>query len=187
MGPTFGSECHRPRIDSCPIHYPFYQTWAKLVGPKLDVRITQWGRTPMSHQKVGPTCVAVEPRQSSRTLYTYKSSYFDFVGKVMKSEHSQLSREAHDCADSIPELNKMIVAVQLLGMFVFTSLERNLNNSCFLMAIYHSAVVQCEDLKLKYSEEIAKRKKLYNQVLETKGTNSSSWTLHVHGHGIEAI
>lgn len=33
----------------------------------------------------------------------------------MKQEHSQLSREAHECADSIPDLNKMVFAVQSLG------------------------------------------------------------------------
>ncbi|KAH9664288.1 kinesin-like protein KIN-14R [Citrus sinensis] len=35
--------------------------------------------------------------------------------KMMKKEHSQLSREAHECADSIPELNKMVIGVQALG------------------------------------------------------------------------
>ncbi|KAK8678008.1 hypothetical protein V6N13_143525 [Hibiscus sabdariffa] len=35
--------------------------------------------------------------------------------KTIKQEHSQLSDRAHDCADSIPELNKMISAVQALG------------------------------------------------------------------------
>ncbi|KAI8540896.1 hypothetical protein RHMOL_Rhmol08G0021000 [Rhododendron molle] len=64
--------------------------------------------------------------------------------KVMKEEHSQLSREAHECADSIPDLNKMVFAVQ-------------------------SLVSQCEDLKVKYNEEHAKRRKLYNQVQEAKG------------------
>ncbi|KAL6552115.1 Kinesin-like protein KIN-14R [Orobanche gracilis] len=64
--------------------------------------------------------------------------------KVMKKEHSQLSREAHECADSIPDLNKMVIAVQAL-------------------------VEQCGDLKLKYNEEQVKRRKLYNQVQEAKG------------------
>ncbi|GKV33546.1 hypothetical protein SLEP1_g42045 [Rubroshorea leprosula] len=64
--------------------------------------------------------------------------------ETMKQEHSQLSSEAHNCADSIPELNKMIFGVQAL-------------------------VAQCEDLKLKFSEEQAKRKKLYNQMQEAKG------------------
>ncbi|XP_030455870.2 kinesin-like protein KIN-14R isoform X2 [Syzygium oleosum] len=64
--------------------------------------------------------------------------------KIMKREHSQLSREAHECADSIPELNSMVSGVQAL-------------------------VAQCEDLKMKYSEEQTKRRKLYNQLQETKG------------------
>ena len=32
-----------------------------------------------------------------------------------------------------------------------------------------STVAQCEDLKVKYSEEQAKRKKLFNEVQEAKG------------------
>ncbi|EEF29993.1 kinesin-like protein KIN-14R isoform X2 [Ricinus communis] len=64
--------------------------------------------------------------------------------KMMKEEHSRLSYEAHECADSIPELSKMVTAVQAL-------------------------VAQCEDLKAKYSEEQAKRKELYNQIQEAKG------------------
>ncbi|KAK4480114.1 hypothetical protein RD792_013171 [Penstemon davidsonii] len=63
--------------------------------------------------------------------------------KVMKQEHSQLSRDAHECTDSIPDLNKMVFAVQAL-------------------------VEQCEDLKVKYNEEQIKRRKLYNQVQEAK-------------------
>ncbi|KAL5844528.1 hypothetical protein ACOSQ3_010582 [Xanthoceras sorbifolium] len=64
--------------------------------------------------------------------------------KTMKEEHCQLSFEAHECVDSIPELNKMVYAVKAL-------------------------VAQCDDLKLKFSEEQEKRKKLYNQVQEAKG------------------
>ncbi|KAG5059177.1 hypothetical protein JHK87_000206 [Glycine soja] len=64
--------------------------------------------------------------------------------KLMKSDYSKLSFEAHECVDSIPELNKMVFAVQEL-------------------------VKQCEDLKVKYSEEMAKRKKLFNEVQEAKG------------------
>ncbi|KAK8717372.1 hypothetical protein V6N13_044643 [Hibiscus sabdariffa] len=63
---------------------------------------------------------------------------------IMKKEHAQLSHEAHACVESIPELNKMVTGVQAL-------------------------VVQCEDLKVKYSEEQAKRKDLYNQIQDTKG------------------
>ncbi|EOX91895.1 Di-glucose binding protein with Kinesin motor domain isoform 3 [Theobroma cacao] len=63
---------------------------------------------------------------------------------IMKNEHAQLSHDAHACAESIPELNKMVTGIQAL-------------------------VAQSEDLKLKYSEEQAKRKELYNQIQETKG------------------
>ncbi|CAJ2647334.1 unnamed protein product [Trifolium pratense] len=64
--------------------------------------------------------------------------------KVMKSEQSRLSLEAHECVDSIPELNEMVFAVQEL-------------------------VKQCEDLKVKYYEEMTQRKKLFNEVQEAKG------------------
>nr|GMC62407.1 kinesin-like protein KIN-14R [Ipomoea batatas] len=64
--------------------------------------------------------------------------------KIMKQEHSQLSRDAHECVDSIPDLSKMVFAVQ-------------------------SLVEQCEDLKFKYNEEQAKRRKLFNEVQEAKG------------------
>ncbi|WJX56666.1 hypothetical protein P8452_42306 [Trifolium repens] len=64
--------------------------------------------------------------------------------KVMRSEQSRLSFEAHECVDSIPELNKMVFAVQEL-------------------------VKQCEDLKVKYYEEMTQRKKLFNEVQEAKG------------------
>ncbi|XP_041018654.1 kinesin-like protein KIN-14R isoform X1 [Juglans microcarpa x Juglans regia] len=64
--------------------------------------------------------------------------------KNMKQEHCQLSREAYECFDSIPELSKMVFAVQAL-------------------------VAQCDALKLKFSEEQAKRKMLYNQIQEAKG------------------
>ncbi|XVF59122.1 hypothetical protein PTKIN_Ptkin07bG0249900 [Pterospermum kingtungense] len=64
--------------------------------------------------------------------------------KIMKNEHALLSQEAHACAESIPDLNKMVTGVQAL-------------------------VAQCEDLKAKYGEEQAKRKELYNQIQETKG------------------
>ncbi|KAH9756123.1 kinesin-like protein KIN-14R [Citrus sinensis] len=63
---------------------------------------------------------------------------------IWKEEHSQLAREAHECASSVPQLNKMVSTIQVL-------------------------VAQYDDLKLKFSEEQAKRKKLYNQVQEAKG------------------
>lgn len=44
---------------------------------------------------------------------------------MMKKEHIQLSHEAHECADSIPELNKMVFAVKALG-----KLQNTLFNNC---------------------------------------------------------
>ncbi|GAA0168157.1 microtubule binding motor protein [Lithospermum erythrorhizon] len=64
--------------------------------------------------------------------------------KLMKEEHSKLSRGAHECVDTIPDLSQMVFAVQAL-------------------------VVQCEDLKLKYNEEQVKRRKLFNELQQTKG------------------
>ncbi|GMI66806.1 MALECTIN DOMAIN KINESIN 2 [Hibiscus trionum] len=58
--------------------------------------------------------------------------------KIMKNEHAQLSLEAHACVESIPNLNKMVTSVQALTRY--------------------------EDFKVKYSEEQAKRKELYNQI-----------------------
>ncbi|KAI3857510.1 hypothetical protein MKX03_033323 [Papaver bracteatum] len=63
--------------------------------------------------------------------------------KIMKTEQSQVSREAHECANSIPDLNQMVSAVQAL-------------------------VAECDDLKSKYLEEQTTRKKLYNQIQEFK-------------------
>ncbi|XXG49107.1 hypothetical protein AAC387_Pa02g3376 [Persea americana] len=141
------SQC-RLKTDEC------YEAWMSLTAAndqleklrmELDNKFIQVDSLDRAMEKQAMHLKDVSDRYE-RDKKFWVTSVNDLEGKikVMKSEHSQLSREAHDCADSIPELNEMIVAVQLL-------------------------VVQCEDLKLKYSEEIAKRKKLYNQVLETKG------------------
>lgn len=49
----------------------------------------------------------------------------------------------------------------------------------FYIIFFFIAVAQCEDLKLKYSEEHVKRKKLYNQIQEARGTffNSFMWKM----------
>ncbi|XLR21708.1 hypothetical protein S83_049608 [Arachis hypogaea] len=65
--------------------------------------------------------------------------------KLMKSDYCQLSLEAHECVDSIPKLNKMVFAIQEL-------------------------VKRCEDLKVKYNEEMTERKKLFNKLKSLKGT-----------------
>lgn len=50
------------------------------------------------------------------------------------------------------------------------------------------AVEQCEDFKVKYNEEQMKRRKLYNQVQETKGSQpffiQFDKSLNVFNHGL---
>ncbi|XP_039827651.1 kinesin-like protein KIN-14E [Panicum virgatum] len=82
--------------------------------------------------------------ENDKKLWTAAISNLKRKIKAMKQEQALLSLEAHDCANAIPDLSKMIAAVQAL-------------------------VAQCEDLKLKYNEEMDKRKKLHNIVQETKG------------------
>ncbi|KAL5209895.1 hypothetical protein ABZP36_005518 [Zizania latifolia] len=82
--------------------------------------------------------------ENAKKLWAAAISNLENKIKAMKQEQMLLSLEAHDCANAVPDLSKMIGAVQAL-------------------------VAQCEDLKLKYYEEMAKRKKLYNIVQETKG------------------
>ncbi|RLN16990.1 kinesin-II 85 kDa subunit isoform X2 [Panicum miliaceum] len=82
--------------------------------------------------------------ENDKKLWTAAISNLERKIKAMKQEQALLSLEAHDCANAIPDLSKMIGAVQAL-------------------------VAQCEDLKLKYYEEMDKRKKLHNIVQETKG------------------
>uniref|UniRef100_A0A0D9VNL2 Kinesin-like protein n=1 Tax=Leersia perrieri TaxID=77586 RepID=A0A0D9VNL2_9ORYZ len=82
--------------------------------------------------------------ESAQKLWGSAISNLENKIKSMKQEQALLSLEAHDCANAVPDLSKMIGAVQAL-------------------------VAQCEDLKLKYYEEMAKRKKLHNIVQETKG------------------
>lgn len=103
----------------------------------------------------------------------------------MKKEHSQLSREAHECADSIPELNKMLEAVQALGnvqvsfflsFALFLKVLGDMRSFQGLMDCF--TVAQCEDLKMKYSEEQAQRKKFFNEVQEAKGIFSILQLVH---------
>lgn len=42
--------------------------------------------------------------------------------QIMKREQSQLSQEAHECVEGIPELYKMVDGVQALGEFTSTQL-----------------------------------------------------------------
>ena len=54
-------------------------------------------------------------------LTGFLSIHDPFFMQMMKHDHSQLSREAHECADSIPELNQMVFSIQALGNFKLPS------------------------------------------------------------------
>ncbi|KAF3325726.1 hypothetical protein FCM35_KLT08806 [Carex littledalei] len=72
--------------------------------------------------------------------------------KIMKEEQAKLSEEAHTYVDSILDLDKMTEAVQAL-------------------------VAQGEELKSKYSEEMARSRRLFNELQESKGIIVLSDTL----------
>ncbi|KAK9284924.1 hypothetical protein L1049_024105 [Liquidambar formosana] len=140
-------QCQR-KTDEC------YQAWMSLTAANeqlekvrmdLDNRLFQTYSLDQAVEKQAEKLSKISSRYE-RDKKFWVAAVFDLDEKLktIKEEHSQLSREAHECADSIPELNKMVYAVQTL-------------------------VAQCEDLKVKYSEEQAKRRKLYNQVQEAKG------------------
>ncbi|KAB2616976.1 kinesin-II 95 kDa subunit-like [Pyrus ussuriensis x Pyrus communis] len=85
------------------------------------------------------------------TRYEYDKGLWSAVAdnleskvKLMKEDYSQLYSEVHKFTDVIPEFNNMVVAIQTM-------------------------VAQSDELKLKFNEEQAKRKILYNQMQEAKG------------------
>jgi hypothetical protein len=53
----------------------------------------------------------------------------------MKQEHYHLSREAYQCSTSIPELNKMVFAVQALGKFALV-----LNVIAFELHVFKNSI-----------------------------------------------
>ncbi|KAF8377407.1 hypothetical protein HHK36_030784 [Tetracentron sinense] len=131
-----------------------YQAWMSLTAANeelekvrmtLDNKLFQTHSLDQAMEKQSAKLMDVSSSYE-RDKKFWVAAVNDLKGKIktMKQDHSQLSREAHECADSVPELNKMVCAVQAL-------------------------VAQCDDLKVKYSEEQAKRKKLFNQVQEAKG------------------
>ncbi|XP_059590614.1 kinesin-like protein KIN-14R isoform X2 [Vitis vinifera] len=131
-----------------------YEAWMSLtaankqledVRAELDKRIFQNYYQDQAMEK------QAEKLRDASNMYEHDKKFWvasinELESKIknMKREHSQLSCEAHKSANSIPDLNKMIIAVQAI-------------------------VAECDDLKLKYSEEQEKRKKLYNQIQEAKG------------------
>ncbi|CAB4267316.1 unnamed protein product [Prunus armeniaca] len=82
--------------------------------------------------------------EHDKRLWTAVADNLERKVKSIKQEYSQLYSEVHKFTDAIPELNNMVSAVQAM-------------------------VAQSDDLKLKFSEEQAKRKILYNQIQEAKG------------------
>ncbi|GAV66863.1 Kinesin domain-containing protein/Malectin domain-containing protein [Cephalotus follicularis] len=131
-----------------------YEAWMSLtaanerlqkVRMELDNKFFQNLRLEQAMEKQTAILKDVSSQfECSKRLWAEAIGKLERKIKIMKEEHSQLSHEAHKCGDSIPELNKMVSAVQAL-------------------------VAQCDDLKLKFSEEQEKRKKLYNQLQEAKG------------------
>jgi len=95
--------------------------------------------------------------------------YIESYLQVMKQEHYKLSQEAHECANSIPNMNKMIDGVQALGNIKSKCLQSWFTFTFGHLISRNLSVAQCDDLRMKYNEELAKRKKLYNEVQESKG------------------
>ncbi|XP_062114469.1 uncharacterized protein LOC133825558 [Humulus lupulus] len=73
--------------------------------------------------------------------------YQSVSNTTCEKTHFKLSHEAHECADSIPNSNLMVCAVQYLE---------------------YSHNAGCEDLTMKYNEEHVKRKRLFNEIQEAK-------------------
>ncbi|KAJ9670289.1 hypothetical protein PVL29_026684 [Vitis rotundifolia] len=140
-------QCQR-KTDEC------YEAWMSLtaaneqlekVRMELDNKLFQTYSLDQTVEKQAEKLRHISSKyEHDKKVWVAALNDFDDKIKMMKQEHSQLSHEAHECADSIPELNQMVVSVQAL-------------------------VAQCEDFKMKYIEEQTKRKKLYNQVQEAKG------------------
>ncbi|KAJ4962684.1 hypothetical protein NE237_022623 [Protea cynaroides] len=131
-----------------------YEAWMSLtaaneqlekVRMELDNKLFQTHSLDQAMQKQGTEMRDICSRYE-RDKKFWIAAVKDLEGKfkTLKQEHSKLSHKAHECADSIPELNKMVFAIQAL-------------------------VAQYEDLKVKYSEEQVKIKRLFNQVQDAKG------------------
>ncbi|XP_031107444.1 kinesin-like protein KIN-14R [Ipomoea triloba] len=142
------SELLQRKTDEC------YQSWMSVsaanqhlekVRMELDNKTFQTYSLDQNLEKQALKLTEISSRyEHDKQVWRGAISNLEQKVKIMKQEHSQLSRDAHECVDSIPDLSKMVFAVQ-------------------------SLVEQCEDLKFKYNEEQAKRRKLFNEVQEAKG------------------
>ncbi|KAI3747557.1 hypothetical protein L6452_10049 [Arctium lappa] len=141
------SQCQR-KTDEC------YQAWMSLtaaneqlekVRMELDNRLFQTSSLDQKMEKQSEQLRDLSSRyEHDRKIWVAAVKELSHRIMVLKQDHSQLSLQAHQCADTVPDLNNMVSAVQAL-------------------------VAQCEDLKMKYNEEQAKRRKLHNQVEDAKG------------------
>ncbi|XP_021714041.1 kinesin-like protein KIN-14R [Chenopodium quinoa] len=140
-------QCQR-KTDEC------YQAWMSLtaaneqlekVRMELDNRVFKSYSLDQTVEKQAESLKAISSRyEQDKKFWMTAISGLEEKIKNMKEEHSQLAHDAHETADSIPELSNMVSAVQML-------------------------VAQCEEFKQKYIEEQKKRKKLFNEVQEAKG------------------
>ncbi|KAI3518996.1 hypothetical protein L1887_07955 [Cichorium endivia] len=141
------SQCQR-KTDEC------YQAWMALtsaheqlekVRMELDNRLFHSSSLDQKMEKQSEQLRDISSRyEHDKKVWVAAVKELSHKITVLKQDHSQLSLQAHQCADTLPDLNNMVTAVQAL-------------------------VAQCEDLKVKYNEEQIKRRKLHNQLEDTKG------------------
>ncbi|CAI9116115.1 OLC1v1017184C1 [Oldenlandia corymbosa var. corymbosa] len=141
------AQCQQ-KTDEC------YQAWMSLtdLNKKLeDARIELDNKCFQNHS-LGQEMAQLAKKlkdvsrkyEYGKTLWLGSVNELQLKVKIMKDEQIKLSQEAKESAKLIPDLTRMFTAIQEL-------------------------VLQSEDIKLKYSKEQAERKKLYNQVQETRG------------------
>lgn len=68
----------------------------------------------------------------------------------MKQEHSQLSHDAHECANSIPNLHEMVSAVKGLGKFCITTISQFVLVflSCYIVIIIIITILQLRSVMI---------------------------------------
>nr|XP_043632791.1 kinesin-like protein KIN-14R [Erigeron canadensis] len=141
-------QCQR-KADEC------YQAWMSLtaankqlekVRSELDNKLFQTSSLDLKMEKQSEQLRDISSRyEHDKKVWVAAVNELSHRITVLKQDHSRLARQAHQCADTVPDLNNMVSAVQAL-------------------------VAQCEDLKMKYNEEQAKRRKLHNQIEDAKGS-----------------
>ncbi|CAI0406078.1 unnamed protein product [Linum tenue] len=102
-----------------------YEAWMSLtaanqelekVRAELDVKFFQNFTLGQAMEKETEKMAKISSKyEHDRRLWVAAIDELERKMKAIKSEHSQLSFEAHQCANSIPGLNQMVTAVQSLG------------------------------------------------------------------------